>query len=66
VGDDVTDPGDLTQPQIQALAAYRRGDISTGKLAEVMGMPAVHVRSWLAEHDIPHNSSYGEEDAANA
>ena len=56
----------LSQRQSQALAAYCGGYISLGKLGEVMGMPTVQVRSWLIEHDIPENSSYGEEDTANA
>ena len=56
----------LSQRQSQALAAYAGGYISLGKLAEVMGMPALQLRSWLTEHGIPQNSSYGEEDAANA
>lgn len=56
----------LTLVQQQALAAYQGGYISMGKLARVMGMPALQLRQWLAEHSIPENNAFGSKDAANA
>jgi len=48
----------LTQQQNNALAAYRGGYISIGKLAEEMGMHVLDIRVWLNEHGIPQNTDY--------
>ena len=56
----------LTTMQSEALAAYRGGFISLGKLAEMMGIHSLDLRRWLDEHGITVNTSYGAEDAANA
>lgn len=56
----------LPQQQGEALAAFRGGYVSLGKLAEVMGMPVVKLRIWLKERGISQNNSFGEGDAANA
>ena len=56
----------LPQQQGEALAAFKGGYISIGKLAEVMGMLVVQLRIWLKERGISQNNSFGEADAANA
>jgi predicted HTH domain antitoxin len=56
----------LTQHQTEALAAYRGGYISLGKLAECMGMSVLKTRTWLAEHDIVQSNAYHVEDAQHA
>ncbi len=61
-----TDLLGLRDTQSRALAAYRGGYISIGKLAEVMGMHVLALRHWLEEHDIPQNTALGDNDAANA
>lgn len=52
--------------QRRALAAYQGAYISIGKLADEMGMHVLDLRRWLNEHDITQNSSYREDDVANA
>ena len=52
--------------QQQALAAYQGGFISIGKLAEVMGLHVLDLRSWLAEHGIAQNTAMSIDDHANA
>ena len=54
---------ELPLRQSQALAAYRGGYISLGKLAREMGMHVLQLRSWLNEHGIPQRNVYGDEDA---
>lgn len=52
-----------------ALAAYREGFISLGKLAESLGLDPVSARGYLQEHGIPVLTQSAEEvtaDAANA
>jgi predicted HTH domain antitoxin len=56
----------LTISERQAMEAYRGGYISLGKLAQAMGLSVLDMRRWLTEHDIPQNSSFGQEDAENA
>jgi len=48
----------LPLSQKNALAAYRGGFISIGKLAEVMGMHVLELRQWLNENNIPQSNSY--------
>jgi predicted transcriptional regulator len=57
---------DLPQHQQQALAAYQGGYVSIGKLAKVMGMHVLEVRTWLNEHHIAQANALGESDADNA
>lgn len=57
---------ELPDHQQKAVSAYQGGYISTGKLAQEMGMSVMKVREWLAEHDIPQNNAYSEEDLRNA
>ena len=61
-----TDLLGLSNTQSRALAAYRGGYISIGKLAEVMGMHVLALREWMDEHEIPQSTAFGDEDAANA
>lgn len=56
----------LPLQQRQAIAAYEGGFISIGKLAQVMGMPVLQLRSWLQDHGIPQNGAYREQDVENA
>lgn len=56
----------LTLPQRQALAAYQGGFISIGKLAEVMGMHVLQLRTWLDEHRIETPAVLSAGDTANA
>jgi predicted transcriptional regulator len=56
----------LSKRQEQALSAYEGGYISIGKLADVMGMHVLELRTWLHERGMPENSSFSEKDAANA
>lgn len=56
----------LSDAQSQALAAYRGGYVSIGKLAEAMGMHVLTLRRWLEEHEVAQNNAYGDEDATNA
>ncbi len=58
--------GDLPKKQEQALAAYRGGFISIGKLARVMGMRVLELRHWLNERGIPQGSIFVETDGVNA
>jgi hypothetical protein len=57
---------ELPLPQRQALAAYQGGFISLGKLARMMGLHALAMRSWLEEHGVEPLTGYGDEDAAHA
>ncbi len=56
----------LNQIQKQAIAAFQGGYISLGKLAEVMGMNVLDIRTWLEEHNILQNNSFQESDIKNA
>ena len=51
--------GDLGQAAKQALLmdAYRRGQISIGRLAETLGMGVIEAQQWLADQKIPMNYS---------
>ena len=57
---------ELPVKQQQAIAAYEGGFISVGRLAQAMGMHVLELRHWLREHDIAQNSTFQEQDAANA
>ncbi len=57
---------DLPLQQRQAVAAYQGGFISIGRLAQVMGMQVLNLRTWLQEHDIPQKTVFTEQDSANA
>ena len=57
---------ELPVKQQQAIAAYEGGFISLGRLAQAMGMHVLELRHWLREHDIAQNSTFQEQDAANA
>ena len=54
--------GDLGQAAKHALLidAYRRGQISIGRLAETLGMGVIEAQQWLADQGVPQN--YGLED----
>ena len=56
----------LTQKQEQAVHAFRGGFISMGKLAGILGMHVLELRTWLRDHHISQNTVLGEKDAANA
>ncbi|MBN1676628.1 MAG: UPF0175 family protein [Kiritimatiellae bacterium] len=56
----------LSSERAQALAAYRGGYITVGKLAEVMGMHVLTMRQWLNEHGIPQNNALGRDDQRHA
>jgi len=56
----------LTAPQRQAFEAWRGGFISLGKLAHVMGLAPLAMRTWLAEHGVAEPASYHSSDAAHA
>lgn len=56
----------LSDRQKQAMEAYRGGFISLGKLSELMGRPAMEMRQWLKEHNIPLNTAFSEDDVENA
>lgn len=57
---------ELPLPQRQAMAAYQGGFISIGRLAQVMGMHVVDLQHWLREHGLAQNSSFSDQDVANA
>jgi predicted DNA-binding protein len=57
---------DLPLRQQQALMAYQGGFISIGKLAKVMGMHVLVLRTWLNEHGVQQNSVFGSNDTRNA
>ncbi len=61
-----TEISNLPKKQEQALAAYRGGFISIGKLARVMGLHVLELRHWLNERGIPQGSIFGETDGLNA
>ena len=67
---DSTFPRDKVERRHQvALAAYREGFISLGKLAESLGLDPVSARDYLQGHGIPIMTQSAEEitaDAANA
>lgn len=54
--------GDLGQAAKRALLidAYRRGQISIGRLAETIDMGVIEAQQWLADQGVPQN--YGLED----
>jgi len=59
----------LIRRQETALAAYREGFVSLGKLAEVLGLDPVSARSYLKEAGIPLQSQDAaeiEHDASHA
>ncbi|MBA2368490.1 MAG: UPF0175 family protein [Candidatus Protochlamydia sp.] len=56
----------LKATEKQALEAFRGGNISLGKLGQVMGMHPLKLRQWLDEHNIPENNSYSEKDVEHA
>ena len=56
----------LSLPQQQALMACQGGFISVNKLANIMGMHALAMRKWLADHGIEVPAAYGAEDAKHA
>ncbi len=60
------DLANLSKHQEQALAAYQGGFISIGKLAEVMGMHVLDMRTWLNDHTIAQNSQFAHKDITNA
>jgi len=43
--------------QRHALAAYARGYISIGKLADALGMHVLDLRLWLSKHGIDQNTA---------
>ena len=56
----------LPLQQRQAISAYEGGFISSGRLAGAMGMHVLDLRHWLKEHGLAQNSSFSDQDAANA
>ena len=56
----------LNEKQRRAVEAYQGGYISLGKLAEEMGMDIFAIRRWLADHGIPQNNPFLENDVKNA
>ena len=61
-----SDLAGLTATQRQAFEAWRGGFISMGKLAHVMGLAPLAMRTWLAEHGVDVSASYQSSDAAHA
>ena len=57
---------DLSQRQRQAVEAYQGGFISLGRLAEALGLHALEARAWLAEHQIPQNTGFLQDELAEA
>lgn len=57
---------DMPEAHREALAAYKGGFISIGKLSEIMGMHVLELRTWLTEREIPQNSSFRSPDIENA
>ena len=57
---------DLPLGQQRAVVAYQGGFVSIGKLARVMGMHALELRTWLSEHKIVSYNPYTEGDTGNA
>lgn len=57
---------DLSEKQQHAVAAYKGGYISIGKLSEELGATIPELRKWLQEHDIPQNSAFHPDDISNA
>jgi hypothetical protein len=53
---------ELPVQQHRALNAYQGGYISIGKLAEVMGLHVLAVRSWLEERGIVQNTAMSLDD----
>jgi len=59
----------VEERRVIALGAYKEGFISLGKLAEIMGLDPITMRSYLKERGIPIHSQGKEEillDASNA
>jgi predicted transcriptional regulator len=61
-----TSTDDLTLAQRRALAACQGGYISEAKLASIMGMHVLTLRTWLAERNIDLPSTFGIEDIEHA
>ena len=57
---------DLSQRQRQAVEAYQGGFISLGRLAEALGLHVLEARAWLAEHQIPQNTGFLQDELAEA
>ena len=57
---------DLSQRQRQAVEAYQGGFISLGRLAETLGLHVLEARAWLAEHQIPQNTGFLEDELDEA
>ncbi len=57
---------DLPLRQRQAISAYQGGYISLGKLARVMGMHALELRTWLKDHGINERTAFDTSDSDNA
>lgn len=57
--------GDLSLAAREALAieSYRRGKISLGMLAEMLGLGVIEADEWLARHNVPLNYSPEDLDA---
>ena len=55
-----TEEMDLPKKQEQALAAYRGGFISIGRLARVMGLHVLELRGWLHEHGVNQSNAYSD------
>lgn len=56
----------LPRNQEQALSAYQGGFISIGKLAEIMGMHVLEMRTWLNEREIAQNNMLNDDYPTNA
>ena len=52
--------------QRQAVEAYQGGFISLGRLAEALGLHVLEARAWLAEHQIPQNVGFLQDELAEA
>lgn len=57
---------ELPVRQHRALSAYQGGYISIGKLAEVMGLHALALRTWLEERGIAQNTAMAMDDHEHA
>ena len=57
---------ELPSQQRHALAAFVGGYISSGKLAEALGMHVLDLRRWLSEHGIEQNTAMSADEHLNA
>ena len=57
---------ELPLQQSRALAAYQGGYISLGKLAQVMGLHVLDLRTWLDERGITQQNTYDDQDVGRA